>query len=132
MKICEYCKKNYVSKTDRRKARKFCSFECYRLSKIGIGRTCSLSGKHNPNWKGGRRESLGYILVNCPNHPFANDGYVAEHRLVMEKKLKRYLKKSEVVHHLNGKKRDNRIENLSLFKNQALHQKFHCKITVVR
>jgi tellurite resistance-related uncharacterized protein len=67
-------------------------------------------------WKGGRCNKNGYILVYKPNHPFCkSDGYIYEHRLVMEKHLGRYLKPKEYIHHKNGIKDDNRIENLQLF-----------------
>lgn len=74
------------------------------------------------------KTDYGYILVNCPGHPFCNNrGYVREHRLVMEKKIGRYLKPIEKVHHINGIKDDNRIENLELFDNLSEHTKHHVK-----
>ena len=74
-------------------------------------------GPENPYWKGGRYKdhTSGYILVYSPNHPFASKkGYVREHRLVVENFLGRHLQKNELVHHKNGVKDDNRIENLEV------------------
>lgn len=75
-----------------------------------------LYGHHKGHWKGGKRiNSQGYIETYSPNHPFKGcRNTVREHRLVMEKQLGRYLQLSEVVHHKNGNKQDNRIENLKL------------------
>ena|SRR3990167_9417979 len=71
-------------------------------------------------------KALGYILICNPKHPFSNNkGYVREHRLVMERHIGRYLNSNEVVHHKNGIKDDNRIENLELFPNISEHMKFH-------
>jgi len=47
------------------------------------------------------------------------------HRIVMEKYLKRGLTKEEVVHHIDGDKSNNDINNLRLFPNKKEHAKFH-------
>lgn len=73
-------------------------------------------GESSSQWKGGRRTTpKGYVMVRQPNHPKAQNGYIQEHRLIMEKHLGRYLLPKETVHHKNGKKDDNRIENLELW-----------------
>ncbi|WP_066689103.1 HNH endonuclease [Christensenella intestinihominis] len=70
----------------------------------------------------------GYILVYAPDHPRATkDGYVFEHRIVMERLIGRFLNESEVVHHINHNRSDNRIENLKLMK-RSDHCSFHMKL----
>jgi len=59
--------------------------------------------------------SRDYIYIRCPNHPNRTTGnYVLEHRLVVEKSLKRYLHPNEIVHHINGNRQDNRLCNLAV------------------
>ncbi len=137
IKICKKCKKGFMIKDSRKflfKSRKFCSEKCYRKSQrkriIKICKTCknkfeslisknreycSIKCKLPPNFKSGHINSNGYIKVLDHGHPFSDTKkYVFEHRLIMEKFLGRYLTKNEIVHHRNGIKNDNRIENLLL------------------
>jgi len=67
----------------------------------------------------------GYIDEYCPNHPFNHRGYVLQHRLVMEKYIKRFLLPNEIVHHINENRGDNRIENLQLLQNLGEHNTIH-------
>lgn len=80
----------------------------------------------NKNWRGGRKITPeGYITIYDPIHPRAINGtYVYEHRAVMEKHLGRYLEKDEHIHHINGNRLDNRIENLKKLTSSE-HAKIH-------
>lgn len=77
-------------------------------------------GIHHPAYKGGRTKNRhGYIYLRNPEHPNANsNGYVMEHRVVMEKMIGRYLKPKETVHHKNGIRDDNQPENLELWSGE--------------
>lgn len=135
------CSKNY-----RGKISTFCNnckkkIEIYRYrkglyGKIFCNRKCKtewmktsplFKKENNPRWNGGRYEERGYVYVNAQNHPNkTRNGYIFEHRLVMEKSIGRYLDKDEHIHHLNGIKNDNRAENLIIVNNKN-HDRFSIK-----
>ena len=80
----------------------------------------------SPTYKGGRRiNPAGYVEVLVGNKG-RRSVYMLEHRLVMQKHLGRELLDSEVVHHINGNKTDNRIENLELMTNSQ-HTSHHAR-----
>ena len=63
----------------------------------------------------GRSYDNGYVVMRKPKHPNSNSqGSIREHRFVMSEYLGRALKPNEHIHRINGKRDDNRIENLYL------------------
>lgn len=78
--------------------------------------------EHSSHWKGGRRieKNTGYILIWSSEE----QRYLREHRIIMENHLGRKLQDSEDVHHINGIKNDNRIENLKVIS-KSKHAQLH-------
>lgn len=98
--------------------RKLCS-SCGKKNRFKKGEN---TGKENGNWKGGRVIINGYVWI----YDQEKQRYKQEHRLVMEKHLGRRLKNTEIVHHINEDKQDNRIENLQIVTRKehiAIHRK---------
>jgi hypothetical protein len=76
-------------------------------------------GEKHHNWKGGKpKNKHGYVMVN------QNGKMRLEHRVLMEKHIGRKLREDEHIHHINGIKDDNRIENLQVI-DPVEHQKIH-------
>lgn len=135
---CDTCGNHYRSQNTR-----FCSPKCYFESRkghqLGFKRgqaswnkgikwpelSEARKGAGNPAWKGGITYRQGYKFIKMPNHPNSNrGGYIAEHRLVMEKKIGRYLETSEQVHHLDYDKTNNSSDNLIILT-RSEHLKLH-------
>lgn len=89
----------------------------------GCGRNIAASGLCSQHWKQRRAgKELATIRPKAPDGSgwIDADGYrkiskKGEHRIVMERKLGRQLLSTESVHHINGIRTDNRIENLELW-----------------
>jgi hypothetical protein len=99
------------------------------LSELAIkNKILAKKGKRSTHWKGGRiKDKFGYIQVWKPEHPNAKiAGYIHEHRLVMSEYLGRSLDSKEYVHHKNGIKDDNRIENLELLTKKVHRGMVEC------
>lgn len=99
-----------------------------RLLGLKKDRTGPKSGEMHPDWSGGTTIRKGYRYIYMPDHPNCINGkYVAEHRLVMESKLGRYLDRKEVVHHKDGNRLNNDSTNLELYPSNGKHLYDHLK-----
>src|SRR5699024_8992725 len=93
----------------------------------------SRRGESKEAWKGGvtlkraHGNYKGVRYVRCLQEFLSmarKDGYVMEHRLVVARAIGRPLLRTEVVHHVNHKPGDNRLENLYLFASNRDHKLF--------
>lgn len=114
IKRCKQCNKRF--KSYRVRNRKFCSDKCARLFN---------KAENHYHWKGGKTNKGEYVYIYAPYHPaVSSNKHIAEHRLVVEKYLGRFLHSNEIVHHINHNKKDNRIENLMVVT-RSEHRKIH-------
>lgn len=112
-----------------------------KISRAMSGTRNHRKGKRPPNFRGVTRTDQGYVMLHRPDHPMAHKGHktMMEHRLVMEAHLRAtdpgsphlieldgemYLAPWVEVHHINGVKDDNRIENLEPLT-KADHARLH-------
>lgn len=115
---CEYCG------GELKYGKRFCSSKC-RSFVVPMPPRPDRTGCKPSNYKGRIRRN-GYWAIHLPEHPYSNkQGYVFEHRLVVEKNIGRYLKPTEVVHHIDYDKTNNKVENLQLLSSNAQHKDIH-------
>jgi len=103
---CAFCGKGFLRPARKSARKKYCSNQCCYAARLRIG-------AEYVNQK-------GYVYTKV-----AAKKYQLKHRLVMEQILGRKLKGIESVHHKNGKRADNRVDNLILFDSNSAHVKYH-------
>lgn len=134
---CPICKKQSETTEWRfkRKKTKFCK-NCVTIgTQKGIKRP-QFSNNKSGRWNGGEYiSSDGYKMVKCENkfHPSGRTKYKKEHIIIFEKELGRELKTErgnmgEQIHHIDGDKLNNNIENLEFCKDAREHRNFHCQL----
>jgi len=91
-----------------------------------LNRSCVRRGEKGANWKGGVSTSTkGYRMIHCHEHERADArGYVMEHIVIFERETGIKIPTNCCVHHINGNKQDNRIENLCMMTHSA-HTAYH-------
>jgi endogenous inhibitor of DNA gyrase (YacG/DUF329 family) len=112
---CEYCGKEKELYPSDAKRFRFCSRKCQGHYTRELT-TCPDGTK--------RIDYYGYVLVKLADHPNSKNGWVKEHRLVMSEHLGRTILENEHIHHINGDKTDNRIDNLEILSPEE-HAKLH-------
>lgn len=122
--LCKICgKSRYYAPSKLKKLQGYC-LDCVR--RYGIGKKKLKMEERKPYI-----DQLGYAFIYLPKDhwcsPMTGRGhkqYLSQHRLVMAEHLGRLLKPREYVHHINGVKTDNRIENLKLVTHET-HPQFY-------
>lgn len=136
---CKQCGKEYFLPMSRIKRGNgvFCSRDCrHKHMSHTPEYSKRVSGDKNPMWKGGiTMHSDGYVYERAPNHPLQSNGYVLQHRLILERRMQQecpghtFLKDGVIpssfhVHHRDEDRLNNDPENLMAMTGAA-HRSWH-------
>ena len=144
MLTCDNCGSEFEAHTCHAHRRKFCSRKCQHESEASWqSKHLRTTGLNNPRWKGGiARRTDGYVYQSAPYHPYASNGYVLQHRLIMEAWLRDndpesiflirlgenlYLSPEFHVHHKDMDRANNAVSNLQCVT-PAEHQRIHAEM----
>jgi hypothetical protein len=141
--ICKVCGKSYNSRHRSKTCSYTCASELKKLPPVNYfcktcgkeiphsdyrnRKYCSLECRNNKPVLSTHEHSNGYLRIKVPkDYPFTHEKYwVLEHRYVMQNHLQRSLLPHENVHHINGIKGDNRLENLELWSSSQPKRQRH-------
>lgn len=139
--VCAGCGNKFEVPRSHKNRRVYCSKECKTKSRHALdGMSERVRGKKNPMWNGGvTNHSQGYRYQSAPFHPYASNGYVFQHRLIVEKAMREhephhrfllkhgdnlFLSPSVSVHHIDGDMANNVLTNLVAMTPGA-HTRYH-------
>lgn len=142
-RICKQCAKRFRTYPSKVKLGRgiYCSKVCSNMNTLIIpGQRLSENtefkkGEKHPWHKGhtfirSRKGCNPYRLIYSPDHPNKDSrGYVREHRLIVEKHIKRYLHKDEIVHHVDGNTLNNDITNLQVMSKKE-HDRMNTPLNI--
>lgn len=131
IKICRNCKQKYIGQ-----GKIFCSNYCratHSFDQINNAREKrtkktfykiaeSQRGSKSVLWKGGKKINKdGYVCIRVYGR---KQRYYLEHRIILEKYIGRVLLYTEIVHHINSVRTDNKVKNLMIFNSHSAHSRF--------
>lgn len=141
---CDICNKNYITFKHnlKDKSKQICKDCSNKINgKLKRGKISGKKGKsfthlqkeNSPRWKGGRYiNKAGYVMIavksGSVNRKSGWENYRPEHIINIEKHIGRKLTKEECVHHVDGNRQNNHLDNLALILSNEHHRKTHMSL----